>query len=94
MSKDLASSWWMKDARCKDEDLGLFLSSDPEDISKAKAFCSECEVRKPCVTYFWDVDTVCGGTTYFERKLLLWKRIDDETESNWQAPNRLFKQLS
>jgi hypothetical protein len=75
---------WYSSALCKDEEAKVFMSHDPEGIAKAKSICRDCTVKVQCKKQYFFIDCVAGGTTLYERLVESWKRIEDETESNWR----------
>ena len=56
------AAWWAK-ARCNDGAAtltSLFFSEDLIDIARAKAICSKCPVREPCLAEAHERQEPCG----------------------------------
>jgi WhiB family redox-sensing transcriptional regulator len=56
------AAWWAK-ARCNDGAAtltSLFFSEDLIDIARAKAICSKCPVREPCLAEALERQEPCG----------------------------------
>ncbi len=73
-----ASAAWMSRGSCQGEDTEIFFpiaATGPagDQISAAKAICSRCAVRLPCLHYAAETmqDGIWGGTTTDERRALL-----------------------
>lgn len=62
---------WRESAKCKNEDVNLFMSNSKQEINDAKAICIGCPVLKQCLDYAITNDIpygVWGGTSQSERK--------------------------
>lgn len=74
-----AAAWWPR-ARCNDGAAtmtSLFFSEDLHDIARAKAICSKCTVRTPCLEGALDRREpwgVWGGELLLNGKILANKR--------------------
>lgn len=65
---------WMHDASCAGADHELFFADSPRQIARAKAICSGCPVRVPCLADALERGEkfgVWGGKTGDERAELL-----------------------
>ena len=69
---------WRQQARCRGADPTTFYPvSDEDEAFEAKAICSSCPVREPCLEYALTVREkhgVWGGLTERERRRLVRQR--------------------
>ncbi len=71
------SGSWRDQARCRGADPELFHPSEEDPATEAKAICTSCAVREPCLEYALTArerDGVWGGFTARERRRLLRQR--------------------
>jgi WhiB family redox-sensing transcriptional regulator len=68
---------WRKRAACQGIDPQVFFPESDEDAEEAKAICSMCPVRQPCLEHALahrEREGVWGGTTERERRRILRQR--------------------
>jgi WhiB family transcriptional regulator, redox-sensing transcriptional regulator len=70
---------WRKRAACQGVDVETFYpaTEDEEDAAAAKAICSGCPVRQPCLEHALvhrEREGVWGGTTERERRRIVRQR--------------------
>lgn len=84
MSKNLKKVHWTKDALCKFDK--KFTSYHINDISEAKSVCEKCSVQVECIIANAEVNGsfTSAGLSKFDRLMLQWKRVEDESESNFE----------
>lgn len=83
MSKNLLRVHWTKDALCKFDK--KFTSYHIDDVTEAKSICSNCTVQVPCILANEDADGsfIAAGLSKYDRLLIQWKRVEDESERNF-----------
>lgn len=88
MSRNLARVHWTKDALCKFDK--KFTSFHIEDITESKLICAECSVQVPCILANEDTDGsfMAAGLSKYDRLLIQWKRVEEESESNFGDSSR------
>lgn len=84
MSRNLKKIHWTKDALCKFDK--KFTSYHVHDVSEAKSTCSQCSVRVECIIANAEVNGsfISAGLSKFDRLMLQWKRVENESESNFE----------
>jgi len=84
MSKNLRKVHWTKDALCKFDK--KFTSFHIDDVSEAKSICAECQVQVECIIANAEVggSFISAGLSKFDRLMLQWKRVEDDSESNFE----------
>ena len=68
---------WRQRAACRGVDPDIFYPASDEEAEAAKAVCSQCPVRQPCLEYALanrERDGVWGGATERERRRILRQR--------------------
>ena len=68
---------WRQRAACRGVDPDIFYPVSDEEAEEAKAICSECSVRQPCLEYAIanrERDGVWGGATERERRRIIRQR--------------------
>jgi WhiB family transcriptional regulator, redox-sensing transcriptional regulator len=68
---------WRQRAACRGVDPDIFYPVSDEEAEEAKAICSECPVRQPCLEYALanrERDGVWGGATERERRRIIRQR--------------------
>jgi len=84
MSRNLAKVHWTKDALCKFDK--KFTSYHIEDVFEAKGVCDQCTVKVECIIANAEVNGsfISAGLSKFDRLMLQWKRVEDNSESNFE----------
>ena len=68
---------WRQRAACRGVDPDVFYPTSDEEAEVAKAICTQCPVREPCLEYALTTrerDGVWGGATERERRRLVRQR--------------------
>ena len=68
---------WRQRAACRGVDPDIFYPASDEEAEAAKAVCSQCPVRQPCLEYALanrERDGVWDGDTLPERRRILRQR--------------------
>lgn len=81
---DLDKVHWTKHALCKFD--RKFTSYQIDDVNEAKQICSDCKVQVECILSTADNDGefVSAGLSKYDRLLLQWKRVENESESSFE----------
>lgn len=90
----LSNVTWMSKASCAGQDHKIFIAYDRDLVDQAKVICSSCPVKIPCAEQYFDVTCVAGGYSFYDRKIKIWKKVDDVNESNWRGHSVLLRELS
>ncbi|MDA8393508.1 MAG: WhiB family transcriptional regulator [Actinomycetota bacterium] len=72
-----AGADWRAEAACRGVDSFVFYPTNEEEAQAAKAICSSCPVRKPCLEHALarrEKDGVWGGATEKERRRIIRQR--------------------
>jgi hypothetical protein len=80
---------WLQKAVChNDKNSNYWLSYELNKIEYAKNGCAKCTVKKQCLlnSDISDKETagVIAGISEYERKLKLWKKVNDINGNNWE----------
>lgn len=68
---------WRQRAACRGVDPDIFYPASDEEVEAAKAICTVCPVREPCLEYALanrERDGVWGGATERERRRIIRQR--------------------
>jgi hypothetical protein len=84
MSQNLKKVHWTKDALCKFDK--KFTSYHIDEVTEAKSVCEQCTVQVECIMANMDVNGsfISAGLSKFDRLILQWKRVEDESESSFR----------
>lgn len=78
---------WLDRAVCrKDDHPEYWLSYNLQKIEYAKTGCTKCPVKQECLSTAALEDEfygVVGGLSEYDRRLRLWKKVNDINGNNW-----------